>query len=80
MSNQQELSRQMTAEEVSEMVGMLNEQIPEATRVARQSNVETASAEGSVHKSGVASDAETEAADAMSPADPPRNFEFNRGK
>jgi hypothetical protein len=80
MSNQQELSRQMTAEEVSEIVGMLNEQMPEATTVARQSNVENASAEGSVHRSGVASEVETEDAGAVSPADPPRNFEFSRGK
>ena len=60
MSNQQALSRQMTAEEVSEIVGMLNEQIPEATTVARQLSIENASAEGSVHKSGIASEAESE--------------------
>ena len=59
---------------------MLNEQIPEATTVARQLSIENASAEGSVHKSGIASEAESEGSGAMSPADPPRNFEFNRGK
>jgi hypothetical protein len=80
MSNQQELSRQMTAEEVSEIVGMLNEDIPEATTVARQSNVEKALADGSVHRPGIASETEIESAGPMLPADPPRNFEFYRGK
>jgi hypothetical protein len=65
MSNQQKLSRQMTAEEVSEMVGMLKEQIPEATTVARQSNVENASTEGSVHRSGITSETEIEGASAL---------------